>query len=215
MPVFFHQDLPDSPGELGLWRIVESEAWFLSQLQLQPHEQDQLDRIKGHRRVEWLSVRLLVHQMSGRSRRGTFLKDEYGKPHLLDSPWEVSVSHSRELSAAIAAPRPVGIDIQRLVPKIERLVPRFMRPEEQQSLSSEQRILHAHVYWGAKEALYKAYGRKELDFCYHIRITPFHLQGTKGQCRGWVEKGGFYAQYEIRYELLADDYMLVYCLEGG
>ena len=77
MPILLHKDL-QKKGELGLWAIEENEKWFLDQLELSGSEYDQLAKIKGHRRVEWLAARMLIHKMSGREKRGTFWKDECG-----------------------------------------------------------------------------------------------------------------------------------------
>ena len=113
------------------------------------------------------------------------------------------------MAAVIAAPKPVGIDIQQVVEKIERIAHKFMRPEETASLQTATELEHLHVYWGAKEALYKAYGRKLLDFKKHIHITPFDYDVTIGQCEGYVIKDDFKAFYQLKYRKV-DDYILVY-----
>lgn len=212
MPLIEHRTLA-TEGEIGLWRITESEAWFRQQLSLKSEEEEQLAQIKGFRRLEWLAARQLVHEMSGREHRGMFIKDEFGKPHLEDADWYISISHSNHLSAAIAGPNPVGIDIQKLVGKITRIIPRFMSDREQSSLAEATIIPHAHVYWGAKEALYKAYGRKELDLCRHIKVEPFAWQDPKGQSQALVAKGDYYQEFVIHYELRDTDFMLVWCEE--
>lgn len=211
MPLFLHEDL-EFGGELGLWQIDESENWFLSKVGLNEAEQAQFDQINGRKRIEWLSVRYLVHLMSGREKRGSFLKDEHGKPHLEASPFQISISHSHDFSAAIAAPKSVGIDIQFLVAKIERLAHKYMRSVEIESLEDESKVEHLHVYWGAKEALYKAYGRRQLDFCSHILIDPFPYNSEGGTFTGQVIKEGFGARYKLWYRLIGK-YMLVYAVE--
>ena len=211
MPLIVHRKLP-SDAELGLWRITESEAFFSQQLDLSDAERAYIARIKGHRRLEWLAGRLLLHHLSGRETRGACYKVEFGKPHLENSRYDISISHSRELAAVLAAPRRVGIDIQKLVGKIERLTHKFLRPNELASLSTTQRLEHLHVYWGAKEALYKAYGRRELDFRQHLLITPFSFDLHRGQCHGTVHKDAHHSEYQLHYEQL-DDYILVYALE--
>ncbi|MEZ4994339.1 MAG: 4'-phosphopantetheinyl transferase superfamily protein [Saprospiraceae bacterium] len=211
MPILIHQHL-EPEGELGIWQITETEAWFRDRLYLYPPELRQLGGIKGRRRVEWLGVRHLVHHMSGREQRGAFVKDEYGKPHLEHSLWQISISHSGELAAAIAAPTSVGIDIQRLVGKIGRIAHRFMRPEEMECLSQYERIEHIHLFWGAKEALYKAYGRRQLHFQDNILIQPFELDWSKGVFYGEVIKDDHYSRYELRYRMIGP-FVLVYAIE--
>ncbi len=211
MPLIFHRNLK-SEGELGLWRIQEEEAFFLEKLDLFPREELLLVNLKGRRRLEWLASRWLLHLMSGRKVRGACLKDEFGKPYLDNSFFEISISHSREFVVVMAGPQPVGIDIQKLVGKIESISHKFLRPEELESLSQQDRLEHLHVYWGAKEALYKAYGRRQLDFREHIHIEPFEFNLRVGSCTGWVRKEDFNETFELRYEQIGE-YILVYGIQ--
>ena len=213
MPVILHEHIQPQ-GEIGIWRIDEPEDWFLGRLDLSTAETEQLGQIKGRRRVEWLAVRQLVHDMSGREQRGAFLKDEHGKPHLEGSAYYISISHSRNMAAAIAAPGLVGIDIQNLVPRITHLAHKYMRPDELASLQEGARLEQMHVYWGAKEALYKAYGRRALDFCANIHIQPFVFDPLGGQCTGAIFKDGYEAYFRLHYSLI-EDYVLVYAVEEG
>ena len=180
-------------------------------MRLLPKEKERLQTIKGHRKTEWLAARWLIHYMSGRKERGALLKDKFGKPFLADSPFQISISHSRAFAAAIAGPESVGIDIQLLVPKIERIAHKFMREAELNSLVPETRLEHLHVYWGAKESLYKAFGRRALDFKKHIHITPFQF-GTSPTFEGHIYKDDFKASYQLWYEIV-EDYVLVYARE--
>lgn len=211
MPLLFHRYVRPV-GELGLWKIQEGEAFFMEKLDLTSKERHLVQNIKGHRKLEWLASRWLLHLMSGRDIRGACLKDEFGKPFLENSFYEISISHSRELVTVMAAPQRVGIDIQKLVSKIESIKHKFLRPVELESISKSDYLEHLHVYWGAKEALYKAYGRRQLDFKKHIFIEPFDFNLRNGRCHGSVQKGDFSADFELRYEQIGH-YILVYAIE--
>jgi 4'-phosphopantetheinyl transferase len=211
MPIILHEAIPPIL-ELGLWHIEEQEEWFSQNLLLNPEEAAQLAQIKGQRRVEWLAARQLVHQMLGGPARLALLKDAYGKPQLESAACHLSISHSKNMAAAALAADPVGIDIQYLVPKIESMAHKYMRPEELDSLQPATRLEHIHAYWGAKEALYKAYGRRGLDFCAHIHITPFVFALEGGTFGGKIVKAGYEAHFEGQYAL-ADNYMLVHAVE--
>ena len=212
MPILFHE-IQQNGAELGVWRVHEPEAWFGQQLEISEPERENLARLKSvrHRR-EWWASRLLLHRMSGREVRGKVLKDENGKPRLEDSEYEISLSHSGEFVAVLAAPFAVGIDIQRLVPKITRLAPKFMRPEESACLESDTMIEQLHVFWGAKESLYKAHAKRSLDFKTHILIDPFHYQRTGGSFRGRLNIGATERFFELQYRLI-QNYVLVYAFE--
>jgi len=212
MSLKFHRKLKPE-GELGLWQIEESEDYFLERLQLRRKEHQQLELLKGSRRLEWLAGRWLLHEMSGRKMRGACLKDEFGKPYLSDSLFDISISHSRDLVAVLAAPSSVGVDVQKMVGKIERIAHKFMREPETHSLRESTRLPHLHVYWGAKEALYKAYGRRQLDFREHIFIDPFGYDTNGGICTGHISKGEYLQFFEVHYEMIEEKYLLVWALE--
>ncbi len=200
--------------ELGIWQIVEPEAFFLEKLELSEAETDILS-IKGKgKRLEWLASRLLLHWMSEREVRGECIVDEHGKPHLKDSKYDISLSHSGDLAAVIAAPFPVGVDIQKIVSKITRIESKFMRDEESESLVENTRIEHLHVYWGAKESLYKAYGKRELDFKKHLHVRPFSFDLKKGKTTATITKADYTAHFDIYYEKL-EDYILVYAIAAN
>ncbi|MEM1322890.1 MAG: 4'-phosphopantetheinyl transferase superfamily protein [Bacteroidota bacterium] len=212
MPLFHHKILA-SQEELGIWLIEEPEAWFRDRLTLTEAEEAQLLPIKGNRRREWLASRWLLHYLSGRELRGACLKDEYGKPYLEGSTYQISMSHSHDMTAVIAGPKALGVDIQFLVGKIERIAHKYMRPEEMDSLQAATRLEQLHVYWGAKEALYKAYGRRQLDFKAHIHIQPiadYRPEGGQGQ--GCIIKGDYRADFDLYYEQMGS-YILVYGIE--
>lgn len=212
MPLYLHENIPYC-GELGIWEIIETEDFFQEQLHFTLREQKQLAEIKGqHRRLEWLSARHLLHAMSGRDLRGECIKDEYGKPHLERSPFQISMSHSHGLAAVIAAPAKVGVDIQKIVPKIDRIAHKFMGEEEMASLGEETRLEQLHIYWGAKEALYKAYGRRQLDFKKHIFIEPIEFESGGDVMTGKIIKDGFRADYNIWYRMV-EGFVLVYAMQ--
>jgi len=212
MPLFNHQHIQPK-GELGMWDITEPPSYFLHRLKPQGDELVQFERLTGKsRRLEWMAVRWLLHKMSGRRKRSVCLKDEFGKPHLVDSNYEISFSHSKQLVAVITSPYSCGVDIQNITPSVGRIAHKFMREEEMKSLKPKTRMEHLSVYWGAKEALYKAYGRKKLDFKEHILVEPFNYNLKKGICKGHVIKGDFSATYSLCYQIIGN-HMLVYCLE--
>ncbi len=211
MPLLVQKNI--SPvGEFGIWHITESRAYFLDRIDMTESEKEHYKTIKGNLQIEWLASRYLLHKMSGRKIRGRLYKDEYGKPHLEDSKYHISMSHSKDMAAVIASPIICGIDIQLIVPKIERISPKFMNAAEFESLDKNQ-ILHMHLYWGAKECLYKSYGKRKLDFKKHILIEPFTLLDESGTFEGWVIKDDFKQKYHLHFKRY-EEYILVYSTQS-
>ena len=198
---------------LALWHLTEEEDFFTRQMKLYAIEREELTYLKGHRRIEMLAARWLLHEvMGGGEERIPCLKDEHGKPFLKDFNGFISLSHSKDWIAVQVADKPVGVDIQHITPKIARIMTKFMRQDEIACLDKTHYLEHIHVFWGAKEALYKAYGKKELDFRGHIYMEPFDYDLGNGTCRGTVRKDDFQAAYSLKYEKMGE-YMLVYGIE--
>lgn len=155
--------------------ITEDEPTLRAGLRLTTSEQEDLAGISHpSQRIEWLACRGAIRQLveaQGMPYQG-LQKDEFGKPHLIDSPWHISLSHTGGWAAAVLhRSRPVGIDVEPIREQFRRVVPRVL---------SESEIAHAAgdpnrlaVYWCAKEALYKLYGKRQLTFREHLQIEPF------------------------------------------
>lgn len=212
MSVILHEHL-HPPGEWGLWHITESENWLRNNVDLSENEVLALQLIQGEgRRREFLAARLLLHYMSGRDVRGELYKDDAGKPHLRDSVFHVSISHTVNYSAAIAHPAPCGIDVQRVVPRILRLAPKFVGIGEQVQLKKEHELLQLHLLWSAKEAMYKAFGRRQLDFKEHLFVDFEDFQPQKLTATSLLKKGAVEMLFDLDFKIF-DTFVLVSCVE--
>lgn len=210
MPLSFQKKIDDFTT-LGVWEIQESLEWFKAQFSISEDEANEIKDLSARKLLEWYAGRWLLCTLLNEKRRNVCLKDEHGKPYLVNSDTEISISHSADKVAVIISKLPVGIDIQYFTEKIIRIESKFMRMEEQQSLSAPFKLAHLHAYWGAKESLYKAYGKRQLDFKANILINPFEYIETGGNTQGQVIKGNFSALYHIAYQSI-DNFSLTYCV---
>jgi len=102
-----------------------------------------------------------------------------------------------------------------LVEKMPRLASKFLNLEEEEFVANHSAPMQfdlLHVFWTAKESLYKAYGLKALDFRAHLRVEPFEWNENRGTARGWVEKNNFRQAYQLQFEkiILPDSGELVW-----
>ncbi len=217
MPIYLHESISPE-GELGLWDISESVDFFLEKISLNASEEKMLEQVVERRRKEWLAGRYLLYHMSGRGEAPKVEKDGFGKPFIQDSKFDISLSHSGRFAAVIASSKSVGIDIQQFTPKVKRIEHKFMTEEDSEWMSEDCNLEHLHVCWGAKEAMYKAYGKKKLEFREHILLEPFEYDVTFGRFSGYVKKedveeGVFVdMSFDIFYRVI-ENYMLVYAIE--
>lgn len=197
---------------IGIWRIEETPDYFLNRMNITEGSLAKIAKMNERRKTEWLAARHLLQQMMGE--HVFCYSDEFGKPILQDSEQHLSISHSRGLATVVVSNQPIGVDIQEIAPKIKRIAHKFMRPEEMNSLNEANHLKHLHIYWGAKEALYKAYGKKKLDFRKHILVEPFYYLPTegsgqaKGKTTGKVVKDNYHANFDIYFEEIENHYLV-------
>jgi 4'-phosphopantetheinyl transferase len=196
----------------GIWQRTESDEYFLSEMQLYPQEIEEISVLKSRKKSEWLASRYLLHVLSQRGLRGACLKDAYGKPYLEGSSWYISMSHSHDMVAVAAAEVPVGVDIQFLVPKIERIAPRFLSEKELSQLNLDYRTESLHVCWGAKECIYKAYGRKSLDYRSDIYISKFCFEPDGFRFKGTLQKMDFTRAFQVTGQQF-QNYIFTYAIQ--
>ncbi|MTB49705.1 4'-phosphopantetheinyl transferase superfamily protein [Lewinella sp. W8] len=212
MPLLLHETL-HPPGEWGLWHILESEALLRERTPLFEAELVALEQIKGEgRRREFLAARLLLHHMSGRPERGELIKDDSGKPHLVDSIFHVSISHTVDYAAAIAHPNPCGIDVQRIVPRIVKLADKFVNTAERSQLKDRHELVQLHLIWSAKEAMYKAFGRRKLDFKEHLTVNLEDFSPDNSRATAMLRKGNAEMVFDLTYQI-NPDFVMVACVE--
>ncbi len=198
-------------SRIAVWRVEESNDYFLQALQLTDKEQQAYAAMKPHRQREWLSSRFLLHRLAGDKHRHTILKDKHGKPYREDCPQHISLSHSREYVAVILSEKPVGIDIQKKEDKITRIAHKFVNQLENNRIPNSAAPDYYHAIWSAKESMYKAYGKKNLDFKTNMHVYPFQILDSITEFRGHVSKADCKQDYHLELQKVEGAY-LVYCV---
>lgn len=200
----------DADTEFALWRIEEEADTLYKQLQLNEQEKAYVEQLaNGKRHLHWLATRVLLRTMLDTSEYIDCKIDSHGKPYLVNLPYHISLSHSFDYAAVmISKSRPVGIDIEQIKQKVERIAPKFLTPAERATISIDNKIEHLYVCWCAKEAVYKCYGQKEVSFLDNIALLPFNF-ATEGSLDVNLHKGEVNLDYKAEY-LQYEDYMLGY-----
>jgi len=162
------------------------------------------------RNLEWVSSRILLQTLVPGDFR--IVKDEFGKPHLSTSDREISLTHCKRFTAAVVSDHPVGVDMEHISTRIERIASRFLNASEAkfiEAYTSTQRLHYLYAIWCAKEAVYKAYGRRAVDFADHMNVLPFEFDEQKLMLALNKESE---VQYRVAFELF-DEHILAYTLD--
>ncbi len=125
------------------------------------------------RKKEWLTVRALLKEMLGDEKE--ILYTETGKPYLSDNSYQISISHTKGFVAIALHPKKsIGIDIEHISPRIQKIRSRFMNERENTNLDKTQEEIHLLLHWSAKESMFKILGEQDVDFQKCLHINPFN-----------------------------------------
>ncbi len=174
MPQIFSNNLHPS-GNLLLWQSDEELDWFKEQLDLVPDlwvEYDSL--VNDSIRHRWLASRYAVQLVSQQTPL-ELIKDPSGRPFLGVERKPLSLSHCEGFVAAIHADVSVGIDVERVSSRVQKIKNYFMRDEELDLLGEENEALI--LAWSAKESIYKWLGEKHLGYKSQLCIRSIDFMG--------------------------------------
>jgi 4'-phosphopantetheinyl transferase len=155
---------------MSIWEITEDMDAIL-QLVARVHRDPDIHH--SGRNIQWLACRAALAQILENPDAKVY-KDDYGKPHI-DSGGHISLTHTHKYAAAIVSNNLVGIDIEEITPRIERIAHRFLHSTERDMLTDENKLKLLYLIWCAKEAMYKLYGKRSVDFAENIRVLPFQI----------------------------------------
>ena len=175
----FYQHNINQDTKLGIWHIEEPESFFLEKVPLKKnvtHPFKRRQHLAGRYLLSYLFPDFPVEEI---------LIADTRQPFLAGEQYHFSISHCGSYAAAIVSGSSrVGVDIEMITPRIERVADKFLNEgeihffNEDYALFLEQWGLRGRIeqefqtlIWSAKEALFKWYGKGELDFKKHMQLT--------------------------------------------
>ena len=211
MPLLFTKNI--SSAVLGVWKMQESESELLAML---PHADFYLRelshrRLASCRRQEYLSVRILLHQLLADA--SVIAYHPSGKPFLADSTAHISISHTKGYVAVIIdSIHEVGIDIEQRTSRVLRVKSRFLNSAELSSVDEQNEISYCLICWSAKETLYKVMPEQSPDFVAHLHLYPFAVDES-GSVTSYETYSKNQRIYKIDY-LQHSDFVLTYVIDS-
>jgi len=200
-------------AEYAVWKIEESPEFYLSGLVLSHWETGYLNNIAHpQRKLTWLASRYVLKLLFNTDTFIELLFDEHGKPFVANADVQVSISHCDKYAAAMVGKQgAVGIDVETTDRDISRISRKFLSDSELKAAGEESKAKKLMIYWGAKEVIYKIYGKRKLEFRDDMYIKPFILS-PRGDLYGMLMKQGYLAEYLLHYTC-SDEYLLVVGVE--
>ena len=209
MPLVKHIQLNET-CQLVLWKINEELDDLLDQVCLSKTEQIRLEGFGSMaRKKEFVTTRVLLQKLLG---DGIFIENnEHGKPLLINSDFDISISHSKDyVGVIVGVNHDLALDIEYLSDRVYRITKRFMSEDERLSISEKDKQLHIYQHWCAKECLIKLYGKKDVLLVGELKIHPF--QPDQSTFSGEVVRTDFSRKFDFQYETF-DSYLMVWCCQ--
>ena len=192
-----------------VWKIEESLEDLTVGIELTKLSKKRLETMKSVLHQQgFMSIRQLLKQ-AGYEDADVYY-DAFGKPHLKDNNY-LSITHSFTFTAIIISEKkPVGIDVEKQRDKIVKIAHKFTPIEEYNTIANHDELVSKlTIVWGAKESLYKIYGKKKLRFLHHIYIEEFSFIDTK--TTGVIKYEGHVSSHNIHF-LEFEGFTCVYAL---
>jgi len=198
----------DKTSKLQIWKVEETLEELSQGIKLSSYCQDRFDSMKSqiHKRA-FMSIRHLLQNFGYTDFDLDY--DQNGKPHLKDGK-HISISHSYHFTAVIVSDRKVGVDIEKQREKIKRIAPKFTPIEEYRSLGKDDLIRKLTIVWGAKESLYKLFGKQGLLFLHDIYVVDFDFKASTTDAE--VTHKGIMKRYHLKFFEI-EDFICVYAIE--
>ncbi len=164
---------------MAVWHIAEPESFFLEQVPLQK----QISH--PHKRLQHLAGRLLLKELVPGFPVELIRIADTKKPYLENEPYHFSISHCGDYAAAIVSRHyRVGVDVERVNPKIEVLRKKFLSEAEMKLLHEQcpmDTVYGLTLCWSVKESVFKWWGRGSVDFKRGMVLQSITGDATEGR----------------------------------
>jgi phosphopantetheinyl transferase len=199
LPINYQQNINHST-KIAVWEIGEMESFFLEKVPLhQPVSHP-------HKRLQHLAGRYLLQYLFPDFPTSLIEIADTRKPYLPDEQFHFSISHCGNFAAAIVSlNQRVGIDIELLTPRVDKIKHKYLHPQELidwkiDQLDDEKRIETLTLLWSCKEAMFKWWGRGDVDFSEVMRVEASDIK-EKGMLKARFTKNEFDRELILYYKL--------------
>ncbi len=170
----FYQHTINYVTKIGVWHIAEPESFFLEKVPIKR------DITHWHKRLQHLAGRYLLHQLFPGFPYHLIEIADTQKPFLPGEEYNFSISHCGDYAAVIISKQNrVGVDIELVRKKIGTIKHKFLNNEELRLYPNADDNLLT-LFWSAKEAVFKWYGKGQVDFKDHINLKKSDTDSNAG-----------------------------------
>ena len=179
MPIF--KEIISEQTQILIWKYSDEEE-FSADLISDEKEFENLKQKSPKRLIEKQMVRHMLKKILSNHKIKYY---ENGQPYLEPFDKFVSVSHSFPYAVLAISEKKIGVDIEQVKDRIDKIKHKFLHPKEIDWLGRvESEIEHLTAIWCIKEALFKIHSSKQWSFKEFYVVDEFFLDKfSKIKCK--------------------------------
>ncbi len=199
MPIYYQQNINDFT-QLAVWKIDETEPFFNQKVTVQQQV------THPHKRLQHLAGRFLLPYLYPDFPSELIQIADTRKPYLPNEAYHFSISHCGDYAAAIvSSTQRVGVDVEMVTHRVNKIRHKFLHVSELEnwnieSLEEQDKFRTLTLLWSAKEAMFKWWGRGDIDFSDCMQVEAVELHAT-GVLKAIFKKGDFAVSLQLHYRL--------------
>lgn len=200
----FYQDFTDQNATILFWKYDEQDRFNHEEL-IEAENFGKVENYHPKKLQEYLMIRQMLKKLLPEHK---ILYKTIGQPYLFPKDYFISITHSFPFASLAISKKRVGIDIERIMPKILRIKHKFLHPSEIPWTENEDEVEFLTVIWVIKEALYKLHPSKYWSLKKHYEVEQFSLNDlSKVRCRVFDES--FEDCYDATVTKIEDFYFAI------
>lgn len=196
MAVYKEVNIKES--RIVIWKYEDKDREEIFSL---ANELDNIEKYHQKRQTEKLIVRKILKMILPHHQ---LMYHQDGAPYLMPSGYYISISHSLPFIVVAISPNKIGVDIEKIKPKIKAIKNKFLNASELLWTDNEREEEYLTAIWTIKEALYKIDSSKNWSFSECYEVFPFDLSMTENiSCRVQEQK------YNAQLQRIEDYYLSI------
>ena len=201
MPLY--HDFTDENARILFWKY-DDEDQFSEDL-VDDEDAERVAYFHPKKKKEYLMIRKMLNSLLPEHK---ILYKTIGQPYLWPTDYFISITHSFPFASIAVSTKRVGIDIEKVMPKIFNVRDKFLHPSELLWTRNESEIDLITIIWVIKEALYKLHPSKFWSLKDHYEVEKFSLENlSEVHCR--VFDDGFEDRYVAKVSKVEDFYFAI------
>ena len=190
-----------------LWEITENYETLFSGIELDTNSKQLLSQKKSEtHKNQFLAVRYLLKYLSIDLHNLNY--DSLGKP-FFENNYKISISHSGVYVAIIISDTVVGIDIETINERVQKIKSKYLETELNYPLELNTETLL--VYWNIKESIFKALDKPGIDFKKNMLVPPLDM--NKNLVKSWyIDEDRIYS-FDTRFKI-SKKYTLAFVIKN-